>query len=262
MRFSRFIPVAFAAMAALPAVSNAQVSVKYIDTKFTSGNTVKIGDPFVDGTADVGPYLAQYTSPASSPFDVYCIDWDNTFTIGGTFNARVLSFNDAVSTSLSFNGVSNYAALKRILGQNATYAVGGNIIDNPSEYLARLATASKLASGFGAAPATDWDERHFAIWGLFNTNAIFLPDFDGTNDPTTMVFDAFAAASAPGYNYSNWRIIMDARAWDTRYTGTFEQGTITEVQSVVPEPGTYMLVGAGLIGMFGAVRRRNRAATI
>lgn len=260
MRFSRFIPVAFAALAALPAVSNAQVSVKYIDTKFTSGNTVKIGDPFDQGTADVGPYLAQYTSPASSPFDVYCIDWDNQFTIGGTFNARVLSFNDAVSTSLSFNGVSNYAALKRILGQNATYAIGGNILDDPNEYLFRLATASNLASGFGAAPTTEWDERHFAMWGLFNTTAIYNPDFVG-GDPTNLVFGAAIAASDPSYNFSNWRIIMDARAWDTQYTGALEQGTITEVQSVVPEPGTYMLVGAGLIGMFGAVRRRNRAAT-
>lgn len=258
MRFSRFIPVAFAAMAAMPAVASAQFTVQNLQEKFLVGNTTYIGDPSQGNYTPVGPYQAQFTTLGATPFDVYCIDWDNSFQIGSTYAARILTFDEAVSTTLTYNGIDNFTALKRILGSSSLAVPQPNPAD-PSSYLQRLLVESALASHFGPTPTTDWDEIHFAMWGLFNTNTLPLPS-DGLVGAQNQLTAGVIEGLAPGYDYSKWRLILDESAWDAQDAGTYHQALIND--TVVPEPGTYMLVGAGLIGLFGFKRRRSRAATI
>lgn len=254
MRFSRFIPAAFAVMATLPAVVSAQTSITNLDVKFTSGNTVTIGSPFNGTLRPIGPYQAQLNVPGAQPFDVYCIDYDNSFGRNTMYSARILTFSDAVSSIMTYNGVDNFTALQRVLGTVSTINPQPG---NSADYALRLKYEAALASQFGAAPATNWDEIHYAMWSFFNTNAIALPSAGQAGAQTQV--DLASDAINNGFTDNGWAIILDERAWDNSYTGGYHQALISN-SSVVPEPGTYMLVGAGLIGVFGMARRRNRAA--
>jgi len=248
MRITRFIPAAFAVLAFLPETSSAQ-QVQFQGAKFTTGNTVTVG-----GQVSVGPYLMNYTSSPSNVFDIYCIDFDHT--IGSTpFNARVLSFADAVNSSLSFNGIDNFTALKRVMG---TVGTGGPITNTSAAYLSRLAFTSAMTLQFGALPTTAWDEIHVGLWSAFNTNTIFSPDNVG-GSVAGAVAAGISTASSTTYDYSNWRVILDETAWDAQAHGSYQQGLITEVTSVVPEPSTYALMGAGLLALGAVARRRNRS---
>lgn len=248
MRLTRFIPAAVAVLAFLPESVSAQ-QVQFQGAKFTTGNTVVVGN------ASVGPYLMNYTSSPADVFDIYCIDFDHT--IGSTpFNARVLSFADAVNSSLSFNGIDNFTALKRVMG---TVGTSGAIANTSAEYLSRLAFTSAMTLQFGAGPTTAWDEIHVAMWQAFNTNTIYSPDGIGGSVAGASALGT-ATSTTPGYDYSNWRIILDESAWDAQVSTSYRQGLITEVTSVVPEPSTYALLGAGLLALGVAARRRNRSA--
>ncbi|MEP6833625.1 MAG: PEP-CTERM sorting domain-containing protein [Gemmatimonas sp.] len=249
MRFSRFIPAAIAVIAALPAVSSAQVSLTNIGPKFPAALIGGGNQPF----AQVGPYQTRATNPANSQaFDVFCIDADHGFKIGA-YNAYVLTFDDAVSIVLQTGGFgqSNLQALTRSLGTTATY---GGTNTTAADFLKDLRTESYLAGQFGPTPNASWDEIHYVIWGLFSSTQGIQPS--NIAAANTLFTTAETASTAPNYNYSDWRIIIDANAWDPTFTGTLTQSVIT---NVVPEPGTYMLVGFGLVGLLGATRRRKRA---
>lgn len=246
MRFSRIIPVALAAISLLASESSAQ-QVKYTGHV----GSQQLGNPFGPGAHPfVGPYTMLNVT-ANSSFDIYCIDFDNAFT-GNAFNARILTFADAVNSSLSFNGVDNFTALKRALGTTALVP-GGPINNTETEYLVRLIGTGAMSKGFGTTQAMDWDERHYAIWSLFSSNVTPYVN-DGINDHNTILNGAINQILG-GYTAPEFRVIIDERAWDNSFTGNLEQTSITEV-STVPEPGTYALVGVGMIVMAGIARRR------
>ena len=54
-----------------------------------------------------------------------------------------------------------------------------------------------------------------------------------------------ATAPDPNFNLGKWRIILDDVTWNARDGGDYHQALINE--SIVPEPGTYMLVWNCLI---------------
>lgn len=247
MRFSRIIPAALAAISLLASEGSAQ-QVKYTGHV----GSMQLGNPFGPGSHPfVGPYTMLNVT-TNSPFDIYCIDFDHAFT-GNAFNARILTFADAVNSSLSFNGVDNFTALKRALGTTTLFTSPGSIPNTTSEYFDRLRVSASIAKGFGTTQTSDWDERHFAIWGIFSGNVTPYMN-DGVNDHVTILTAGINQAIG-GYTAPEFRIIIDERAWDNSYTGNLEQTSITEV-STVPEPSTYALVGVGMIVMAGVARRR------
>lgn len=252
MRFTdRVLPVAFALAAALPTVASAQLTgIQYVGAKFTTGNTVTIGIPSVTPVVEVGPYLAHFTSPLSANFDIFCIDWDNIFDTTTPFNARVLSFNDAISTTLTYNGISNFTALKRIFG--TTEDGGRPITDSPAEYLQRLNATASLSGQFGGAgPQTSWDEIQYAIWTMFNAEPI--PSADGFGGDTTSLRANALGATYAADQYASYSLVLDAKAWDPDVAEFYQQVAI-----VTPEPGTWAMFGMGLLGVMAFARRRSR----
>lgn len=96
---------------------------------------------------------------------------------------------------------------------------------------------------------------------------------------STAAFDLFGTVTGPGgarsyftgtiastfvglpYQYVLWTLENDGLP-DVTFTGTFTVGgaaTGTAGETVAPEPGTYALVAAGLVGTAAAARRRRRS---
>jgi len=246
---SRFLPAAFALAIALPAAASAQTSVSYIGAYQATL-----------GGLSIGPVTMQLTG-LTSTFDVFCIDRDNGIDHGAVYNARILTLSEAVSSTSSFTGTTNLAALQRALGSYAFSNLSTNtqttLSSAGTEYFKRLQATASLVNQFGPAPTSSWDELQYAVWAMFANSLGQTPD--NTPTPAGALFaTALANASSTVDAWSNYRIIIDANAWNPTYNGGINQTLMTRVSSTVPEPGTYALMGVGLVGLFVASRRRNR----
>lgn len=228
MKLLRYSSLALAAALMLPAAARAQVTLQF-------DGVVNPGAPTVQGAA-TGPYAIHQIAPTvSSSFNVYCIDFDHTAQT--TWPARYITFAQAV-------GADNAAAVRQ-LGTGVT--------------LGNLRTAAFLSTKFGSAAVSDWDDIHGAIWSLFS------PSVALTAGMNTQLASAVTANAATNTAYdADYTLVMDNRAWDNNFAASgLNQGFMVEDDNirtnVVPEPSTYVLMGAGLFAVGLIRRRRNNA---
>lgn len=223
MKLARLTSLALAASLALPAAASAQEFLQFGGVKYTGGDYV--------GSAQTGPYTAM-RAPFVTSFDIYCIDFDNHAQ--GSFTARAITFQQAV-------GIYAYAAQAQ-LGTEKAWGV------------ADLRAAAYLSTQFNLGNKSQWDDIHGAIWSMFSTNP-------APNAYTGMVAGAKATAGNDAA-WDSYVLLLDNNAFTRGYTGTLNQGFITNdpgttVTVVTPEPSTWALMGVGLFAVGFARRRRN-----
>lgn len=250
------------ALVALPSAAPAQDDVTFHD-----GDQIKlhdVNDAVVAswGGVYLGPYTGQLMSDPTTPtFTMYCVDYDHEVSVGQTWtiNESKLGGGDLSQTRLGNTGLGTYQKSAYLASLFGSWSTLSSMAWNPGG-------STQTFGQYFASKGVTWTKRnvwsgiHAAMWSL--TSPPFPTGAPYVSNPTLADALAFAFRENAGYqathgfagtgiSFAEWSILSPTTLDSSRSAQEMLVRT-----SVVPEPQTWVMLGTGMLFLFGAARRR------
>lgn len=198
-------------------------------TRASAQSTVQItgvGDNVVVN----GVYVGHYTMaiPGTPSLDVFCIDFLNSVKIGDSWSAHTSNLSGSLENTRHLDSAA-------ALYQQAAW----------------------LTTQFASQTKSEWGAIHAAIWVIMAPDPESITKLQAANwyrweTGSTLVEHWIAQAENSHINPAHFEVITDVQGVGSATGGKQEFITI------VPEPGTLLLIGAGLLGLLAVARLRRR----
>jgi hypothetical protein len=173
------------------------------------------------GGGGVYPYSVSINGVANS---LVCDSYDNELATGETWKATATPFLQGIANSLFGPSMT------------ADYKAAGLIFES-------------MLAGHISNTNGNW-----AIWGLFSATARSMPQFVTTGAGALDAEFLTLASSAKNSAFNG--LVLYTPIAGTQNMGMGTPQEFIGFNSTVPEPGTLLMLGTGLVGLAGAIRRK------